>query len=258
MGDITIIDTNPENILEYGMCGYKSLEQDGFRCKIDWIKDRITEGMKIKTLHSEKDGTQGMIEYIPGEYAWRPVDAKGYMFIHCIFVGFKKVHKGKGYGALLVDVCIKDAKDQNMHGVAVTTREGSFMQGKEIFLKKGFEIVDTTPPDFELLVKYFDKKAPAPKFKDDWEKVLVPYQKGLTIFRSDQCPYLGKNVPEIIAMAEDIFKLKPRIIELKSASDAQNSPCPFGIFCIAYEGQVIAHHPISKTRFRNIMQKLLA
>jgi len=27
-----------------------------------------------------------MIEYIPGKYAHRPVDAEGYMFIHCIFV----------------------------------------------------------------------------------------------------------------------------------------------------------------------------
>jgi len=36
-----------------------------------------------------------MLEYIPGKYAHRPVDAERCMFIHCIFVGFKNEFKGK-------------------------------------------------------------------------------------------------------------------------------------------------------------------
>ena len=82
---------------------------------------------------TEENGTQGLIEYIPGEYCWRPVDAKGYMFIHCIFSGFKRVYKGKGYGSLLIDECINDAKKQGMLGVAVVTREGGFMADERIF-----------------------------------------------------------------------------------------------------------------------------
>ena len=57
-----------------------------------------------------------MIEYIPGEHCWRPVDAAGYMFIHCIFLGFKKKYKEKGYGSRLIDECENDAKDKNMKG----------------------------------------------------------------------------------------------------------------------------------------------
>ena len=34
----------------------------------------------------EQAGYQGMIEYVPGEYAHRPVNAVGYMVIHCIFL----------------------------------------------------------------------------------------------------------------------------------------------------------------------------
>ncbi len=131
MENIEIIDTNAENILKYGVCGYKNIKRDGYPEKIEWLKDRYPECMKIKSLYSNKDGTQGMIEYIPGEYFWRPVKASGYMFSHCIFVGFKRAYKGKGYGSLLVDECLKDAKRGNMHGVAVVTRSGAFMAGKE-------------------------------------------------------------------------------------------------------------------------------
>ncbi len=257
MEKITIIDTNADNILEYGVCGYKDIKREGYPEKIEWLKDRFQEGMKIKTLHSDKDGTQGMIEYIPGEYCWRPVEASGYMFIHCVFVGFKRAYKGKGYGSLLVDECVKDARKENMQGVAVVTRKGSFMAGKELFVKNAFEVVDKAPPDFELLVKKFNEKAPTPKFKGDWEKRLSQYGKGLTIVRADQCPYTVKNVKEMSETAEKEYGIKTHVINLKDYKEAQNSPCAFGTFCMVYNGKVIANHPISNKRFTNIMNKIL-
>jgi N-acetylglutamate synthase-like GNAT family acetyltransferase len=77
-----------------------------------------------------------MLEYLPGEFAHRPVNADGYMFIHCIFVGFKNEFKGKGYASALIEECINDAQRQKMSGVAVVTRKGSFMANDQIFLKK--------------------------------------------------------------------------------------------------------------------------
>lgn len=257
MEGISIIDTDQKNILEYGICGYKNIKKDGFLEKVEWLKERFSEGMKIKTLYSEKDGTQGMIEYLPGEYCWRPVEATGYMFIHCIFLGFKRVYKGKGYGSLLLDECFKDAKKENMHGIATVARKGSFMAGKELFLKNGFEVVDTAPIDFELLVKMFNKNAPIPKFKGDQQKRLSKYSKGLTIIRADQCPYTVKNVKEISETAKTLYGIKPHIINLKSCQEAQENPCVFGTFCIIYRGKLIAEHPISNKRFMNIMNKII-
>ena len=135
MGDIQIIDTNDQNIREYGICGYKNVKRPGYFEKLEWLKERFKEGLRITTLYSEKDGTQGMIEYIPGEYCWRPVDASGYMFIHCIFSGFKGDYKGKGYGTLLLNECIQEARDMNMLGVSVVTRKRAFMAGDGLFLK---------------------------------------------------------------------------------------------------------------------------
>ena len=167
MNDIQIVDLTPENIADYGVCGYKDTKKHlELRKKIDWVKEYYPKGLRIKALLSKKGGYQGMLEYIPGKFAHRPVEAEAYMFIHCVFVGFKKEFKGKGYASLLIDECINEAKELNMSGVAVVTRKGSFMANKDIFVKKGFTIVDKTEPDFKLLVLKFSQTAKNPKFKD--------------------------------------------------------------------------------------------
>ena len=179
MADIEIMDLTPENIVDYGVCGYKDVKKHlELKRKIDWFKEYYPKGLRIKALISKKGGYQGMLEYIPGKYAHRPIDADGYMFIHCIFVGFRNEFKGKGYASSLIDVCIKEAKDANMHGVAVVTRKGPFMVKKDIFIKKGFVLVDEAKPDFELLVLKFNKKAANPKFRD-MKKSPKKFEKGL-------------------------------------------------------------------------------
>lgn len=258
MGDTEIIDLSPENIADYGVCGYKDVKKHvELRRKIAWFKEYYPKGLRIKVLFSKKSGYQGMLEYIPGQYAHRPVDAGGYMFIHCIFVGFKSEFKGKGYASSLIDACIDDAKKAHMKGVAVVTRKGPFMAKKEIFLKKGFSLVDTAEPDFELLALKFNQDMKSPKFKTVMIKNKDRYAKGLIIIRSAQCPYSEKNVVSIMETARKKYDLTPQLIELEDADAVQNSPCAFGTFCIIYKGEIVSHHPISNTRFENIMEKIM-
>jgi L-amino acid N-acyltransferase YncA len=239
MNQVKIIDTTPNNIHNYGMC-----------------KQHYKKGMKYKILFSEDDGAIGGIEYLPGEFAWRPVEAKGFIFIHCIYIMSRKF-KAKGYGLDLVNECINEAKKQNMNGVAVVTRKGSFMQGNEIFIKTGFEIVDKAEPDFELLVKKFNSEVPNPKFKEFPENLPKKYSNGLYIITSDQCPYAIKSVTDITKIVEEKYKIKANIIELQNYKEAQDTPCAFGSFCIILDGEIIADHPISSRRFCNIMEKSL-
>jgi hypothetical protein len=257
MIDIEIVDLTPENIANYGVCGYKDVKKHlELRRKIDWFKEYYPKGLRIKAIISKKSGCQGMLEYIPGEYSHRPVDAEGYMFIHCIFVGFKNEFKGKGYASSLIEECIKDAIEASMQGVAVVTRKGPFMAKKDIFLKKGFVLVDEAKPDFELLVLKFNQKAANPKFKN-MSLSLENYAKGLTIIRSSQCPYSVKNVDAILETARNKLKIETNLIDLEDSNSAQHTPCAFGTFCIIYNGEVISHHPISNTRFENIMKNKL-
>jgi len=255
METIKIIDLTPENIANYGVCGYKDVNKHvELRNKIEWVKEFYPKGLRIKAIISEKGGYQGMLEYIPGKFAHRPVEADGYMFIHCLFVGFKKEYKGKGFASSLIDECIEDAKNNKMLGVAVVTRKGSFMADNYIFLKKSFQIVDTTKPDFNLLALKFDEKSKNPNFKTNLDENLKEYKTGLTILRSAQCPYTEKNVNSIIESAKKM-NLKVELVDLKNITTIHNSPCPFGTFGIVYNGKVISHHPISNTRFENIMKK---
>ena len=254
MDEIEIIDTNPDNICDYGFCGIKNVKQEGYKRKTNWLRQRFSEGMRFKILHSAQEGSVGMIEYIPGKYAWRAAEAKGYMVIHCLFILYKK-YQGKGYGSLLIEECIKDAKKEKMNGVVVVTRKGPWMAKNELFLKNGFELVDEAPPDFELLVKKIKKRAPSPNFRGDWRERLNRYSKGLTIIRSDQCPYITKSVKEITETAEKRYGITPNVVELKNCKDAQSAPSAFAVFGIIYDGKLVADHPISNTRFMNIMNK---
>jgi N-acetylglutamate synthase-like GNAT family acetyltransferase len=254
--DLSLIDVDPETIGSYGICGYKDPKNPGFQRKLEWLRQRFKEGMKVKVLVSERGDTIGSIEYLPGKYAWRAIKAPGYMVIHCLFV-LKKAYKGKGYGLMMIEACEKDARKQGMKGVAVVASKSTWMAKKEAFLKLGYELTEEAPPHYQLLVKRFNDDAPVPAFSGNWKKKLARYKKGLTIIHSDQCPYVTKALNEIPPVAQEEFGIEPNLVELPSCRPAQDSPNPYGIFSIIWKGELVADHPISKTRFKNIMSKLL-
>jgi hypothetical protein len=252
---IQVIDVTEDNLYESPGCGIKDTEHEGHERKTKWLKTHLKKGLKAKVLLTEKNIQFGYIEYLPGEYAWRGVEAEGYMFIHCIWTFFKKYQR-KGYGKLLIQACIDDAKKAKMKGVAAVARDKPWLAKSNVFLKNGFEVVDTAPPDYELLVRKFNKSAPNPKFKDNFEKKLKKYGKGLTIIRANQCPHTIRFGDKIVEMAKKTFELKPRIVELKTYRDAQNAPTPYAVFAVIYNGRLLTDHQISATRFRNIMNRV--
>jgi len=144
-----------------------------------------------------------------------------------------------------------------MLGVTVVTRKGPFMIDKDLFLKLGFQVVNSVKPDFDLLVKKFDEHSKNPDFRQGFSDNLSKYKEGLYVIRSPQCPYTEKNVNAILKSAENKFNLKPNLIDLQDSKAVQEMPCPFGSFCIIYNGEIISYHPISNTRFENIMKKRL-
>jgi len=99
----------------------------------------------------------------------------------------------------------------------------------------------------------FDKHAHLPCIRKLPEAKMKKYKLGLWIFTSDQCPYTEKAVREITETAKEVYKIKTKAVELKTHNEAQECPSTFGTFCMVYNGQVIANHPISNTRFKNIM-----
>ena len=252
--EVQIIEMTPKDAGKVPLCGHKNPSKETYQHKFQWIKKRMSEGLKVKMLNTQDDGIVGYIEYVPGEHAWRAVNSEGYMFIHCIYIQWKRC-KGRGFGTLLIKECVKDAKKADMNGVTVVTREGTWMVGKELFLKNGFEEVEKAIPDFSLLVKKFKKSAPAPSFKGEWDKKLKKFGRGLTIITSGQCPMNLKMVNDIAEIARDRYGIEPKIVEYRSYRQAQNAPWPFAVSGVLYDGKLVADHPIGGTRFRNIMER---
>jgi GNAT superfamily N-acetyltransferase len=251
MREYEIIDTNADNIGSCSLCGNKNANNLGHRRKTNWLKERYAEGLRYKVLRSEKFGDVGMIEYALGNHAWRPVEAEGYLVIHCLMVLRK--HQGKGLGSLLLDSCLRDAKKNKCRGVAVVTSADAFMAKSDLFIKAGFVSVDCIPP-YELLVKKLKKSAPDPRFIVERERLFKRYRKGLTILAADQCPYAAKSA-ERIAEAARTLGLEPKLVRVGSAKASRELPTPYGVFSILYDGKLIAERPISATRFMSIMPR---
>jgi ribosomal protein S18 acetylase RimI-like enzyme len=236
-------------------CGIKDRSHPGRVEKCCWLRENATSGLRAKAILAPDGKPGGYIEYVPGEFAWRGVNARGYLFIHCIWIQSRQYQR-QGWGRTMVQACLEDARKSKMSGVAVMVREGPWMAGRRLFLANGFVPVDAAPPDYELLAHRFDNRAAPPSFQGDWDRKLAQYGRGLTIIRSSQCPHIAKFVGDIAEAARQEYRIEPNLVELKSAADAQQAPTPYAVFSLILDGRLLADHPISRTRFRNIMNKL--
>lgn len=245
--DFAIIDVGLDNMDKYPPVCFINPKNAGYRAKAEWLKQRFAEGMKIKLLRDNGDGKiHGFIEYVPGEYAWRAVEAKGYNFIHCLWTT-PNSHKNSGIASKLIQACIKDAEGNS--GTAVIASDDAFMADKRIFLKNGFEVVEESG-NFTLLVKK-SRNGNSLKFMDTQNR-LAGF-RGWNIVYSAQCPWGARFISELDKKM--VEKLQIKITELKTASEAQNAPSIYSVFTLIHDGEILADHYISNTRFNNIIKK---
>ncbi len=249
MSEYKIESLTLDTVQEYGLGCLKSVKHVGFAPKTEWFKEMSANGLTQKQIIIDGKSV-GFIEYVPGEHAWRAVKAPGYMVVHCIWV-YPKVYQKQGYGAMLVQACIEDARSRGMKGVAVVTSEGTWIASRALFTAQGFEVVDRRDR-FELLALKFDQ-AEDPIFTPEAE--LDAYD-GFTILISDQCPMNAKFVHDIQNYCDE-KGLEVSTVKITSAEQAQRNPGVFGVFAILYQNKVVADHPVSLGRFKNIVHKEL-
>ena len=246
-----MIEITADNIVEHpqAIC-FINPKHEFYHKKIAWLDNQFKNGLKIKLLYFKGEKRPvGFIEYIPGDYCWRAISARGYMFIHCLWTTGKKFQR-QGLGSLLIEEVDKVA--ENMLGVAAIVSDRSFMANKEIFLKNGFKILAESG-DEQLMVKQF-RDGPLPSL-NNWQGELAKYKYiGLTIVYSNQCPWVARFIEEVKPILDE-EKIKPKISELKNASQAQRAPSLYGVFNLIYNGRLLADRYISTTRFLNIIRK---
>jgi GNAT superfamily N-acetyltransferase len=224
-----VLDLTPDNLCRAPLCGIKDPAHEGRLAKERWMQTALRHGLRARVLLTDGGMQFGYAEWLPGEQAWRGVDAAGYMFLHCIWTYSRRLQR-KGHGRRLIEACMEDARRAGMHGVATVVRERPWLAGRAIFLTNGFEPVDTALPDYELLVRKLDPSAPDPRFRGNWRKRLQKYGSGLTIVRAAQCPHSIRFAEKIAVEAKTSYGLIPRVVTLTTRREAQAAPTPFAVF----------------------------
>lgn len=237
MTKLQTTDVTLDNIEKEGFFCYMSKRKTkGYGRKLEWVKARLKEGMRIKIAMKN---SRSFIEYIPGEHCWRAIEADGYMVVHCIWVVGKKRH-GQGHGSFLLNECIKDAKKSGMKGVCAVTSNKTWAAEKGLFEKNGFESIESEPP-FDLMAMRFGK-APYPKFAGGWEKKAKQFGKGFTVLRSDQCPYIEDATNQFVDGVED-RGYQTKVVEIRSRKELlKKNPYPYGTYAIILDGKRFSYH----------------
>lgn len=249
MPEVTLEKVGPGNLVDCGIGCITTQKHEGYKRKVDWLQQRFAEGLRFLLFRDSKGMPLAFLEYVPGEYAWRPVDAKGWLFVHCLWV-YPKGQAVGGLGSRLIQACVEEARQTGARGVAALVSAGPWMAGKQVFLKNGFAQI--AERDRFQLVIYRLKNGPAPRFREispKWKK-----HRGLHIVYSAQCPYLPKSVDDVSAMAGEPG-LDVKVTVLRSAREAQDAPSYYGVFNLLWNGRLLSDHYVSKGRFRNILRK---
>lgn len=239
----------PENLAECGIGCLVNRSNPGYRMKEEWLHSRFDEGLRILLFRDERGKPLAFLEYVPGEAAWRPVEAPGWLFVHCLWV-YAAGEKVGGLGSRLIRACVDEARLSGNVGVAAMASDGPWMVGSRIFLKNGFERIDEAGR-FQLVAHRL-RVGPQPRFADITGQA-ARYQ-GLHLVTSGQCPMLLKSVHDLTASAAKMG-LDLQVTVLRSAQEAQHAPSHYGVFSLLWNGRLLADHYVSGRRFETIVRR---
>lgn len=217
-----------------------------------WMQDRFSDGLVFRRLDARG---KVLIEYIPAEKAWYPIEAENYMHINCFWVAGQ--FKGKGYGSQLLEQCITDSKEKGKYGLIVlsSSKKMPFLSDPQFLKHKGFFTADTAAPYYELLYLPFKKNAPVPKFKE-CAKLSRIEEQGLVLYYSNGCTYTEKYASLISKYAEK-RNVPFQIHKFTTTEQAQNAPSPFTIYSLFYNGKFITNTILSESALIKLLDKYI-
>lgn len=213
-----------------------------------WMKERFDDGLVFK-----KGDVRGkvFIEYIPAEKAWVPIDAVDYMHINCLWVSGQ--YKGQGISNELLNECIIDSKNKGKKGLVMLSSKKKlpYLADPNYLIYKGFKIVDTAKPYYELLYYPFDHNAEKPRFKPCAKEGVIE-EKGFVLYYCNQCPFTAKYVPIIENLAKS-KGINMKVIKYETTEQAQNAPSPFTTYSLFYDGTFVTNEILSERKFEKLI-----
>lgn len=190
---MNMIRVDASNLAEEHICCAIS-DSKGENCvgsKKEWLAKRFAEGLVFRKIDARG---KAFIEYTPAEAAWHPIEADGYLHIHCLWVSGQL--QGKGFAGQLLESCVEDARAQGKQGVTILSspKKRAFLSESKFLRYKGFRLADTAEPYFELLYLPLAEGAPIPRFRDAAKRGVCD-EPGIVLYYSNQCPFTDKYAP---------------------------------------------------------------
>ena len=226
------VNLTKENIAnEHLCCIIRSRKSHpGIEAKRQWLSERLNEGHVFRKLNAK---ATVFIEYAPLETAWVPINGDNYYYIYCLWVSGD--YKGKGYGKLLMEYCLADAKEKGKSGICMlgAKKQKSWLTDQSFAKEFGFEVVDTTDNGYELLALSFD--GTTPKFTQNAKKEEIE-SKELTIYYDVQCPYSYQSI-EMIKQYSGINDIPVSFLQVDTLQKAKELPCVFNNWGVFYKGK---------------------
>lgn len=225
------INLTTENLPDEHLCCIirTKKQHPGVEAKRQWLSERLKEGHIFRKLNEK---ATVFIEYAPLETAWVPITGDNYYYVYCLWATGS--YKGKGYGKALMEYCIADAKEKGKSGICMlgAKKQKAWLTDQAFAKNFGFEVVDTTDHEYELLALSFD--GTIPKFTENAKKEKIE-NKELTIYYDMQCPYVFQNI-EIIKQYCESNDVPVSFIHVDTLQKAKELPCVFNNWAVFYKG----------------------
>lgn len=231
-----LVHVSAENWQHENLCCAPSASFAGVYHKKQWLTTSFQSGLVM--LRTEAP-IHAMIEYMPAEEAWLPLEAPNYMVILCFRV--RDPYKRNGLGKQLLNACLEDARAKGKNGVVVlsTKTKKPFLSDGDFLKRHGFQVVDSALDDVELLCYQLNPSPPTPRIKDCAKKGMIQEQ-GMVILYTSQCVFTDVYI-DLLQSAFKRQKLLLDVHHIQSKEEAQNAPCPFTTYSVFINGKFITH-----------------
>ena len=244
------VNLTTENLADEHLCCIirSKKPHKGIEAKRQWLSERLNEGHVFRKLNAK---ATVFIEYAPLETAWVPIIGDNYYYVYCLWVSGS--HKGKGYGKLLMEYCLADAKEKGKSGICMlgAKKQKSWLSDQLFAKKFGFEVVDNTNNGYELLALSLD--GTMPRFAQNVRNQKIE-NKELTIYYDMQCPYVHQNV-EMIKEYSDMNDVPVSLIQVDTLHKAKELPCVFNNWGVFYKGNFETVNLLDISYLKRILKK---
>ncbi len=240
--------TNENIDTEHICCAISNNNDIQVSSKKNWLRERFEDGLVF--LKSKERG-KCFIEYIPAENAWNPIEAKGYMYIDCLWVAGS--FKGNGYSSDLLNACIEDSKSKGKNGLCIlsSAKKKTFLADPKYLKYKGFSVCDEADNGIQLWYLPFDKNVGLPNFKECSKHPQIT-ESGYVLYYTSQCPFNAKYVPIIESIAKE-KSVQFKAVQLQSKEEAQNAPTPITTYALFLDGKYLTNEQMNDKRFLKLL-----